>query len=312
MNNLYLAFSVVCPICLMMALGYFLRRINILQDATNRSINNLCFKAFLPVLLFVNVYNSDFATDFSLGLILFGVACMVIAFAALMFIVPLFEKSDKRRGVIVQGVMRSNFILFGLPVTIAVFGESNASVTAILISFIVPLINILSVIALEVYSGKRTSLKRILLGVATNPLVVAAVIAFAFVLLGVRMPAILTKTLTDISRIATPLALILLGGSFTFTGALRNIKTLCVCVTSKLVVIPAICLSIAIALGFRDRELMALFSMIASPTAVASFTMAQSAGADSDLAGEIVVMTSIASIITVFAGIMILKQLAFI
>ncbi|MEG2502371.1 MAG: AEC family transporter, partial [Anaerovoracaceae bacterium] len=116
MNSFSLAFSVVCPLFLMMAFGYFLRRIGLFTEDFLRRLNKLCFSVFLPTILFINVYDSDFSVSFQPGLVLFAALCVIAMFAVLMLLVPRFEKNNLRRGVMIQGIFRSNYILFGLPV----------------------------------------------------------------------------------------------------------------------------------------------------------------------------------------------------
>ncbi len=312
MSNLYTSFSVVFPLFSMMLLGYALRFIKVFNADFLRDLNNLCFKVFLPVLIFYNIYNSDFENDFSLKLIIFACSCVFISFTALMLLIPLIEKDNKRRGVIIQGIFRSNYILFGLPMTISLFGESRASVTAILSSFVVPLYNILSVFALELFGRKQIKLKATLNSIAKNPLIIASVFAYLFILSGLRLPSLLHKSVGDIAKIATPLSLIVLGGSFGVSNLKNNIKPLTLAIAGKLILLPAIFMPISVLLGFREAQLVALFAMFASPTAVSSFTMAHGAGADSKLAGEIVVMGSLLSIITIFLWVVLFKQLALI
>lgn len=309
MTNLYLSFSVVFPLFCMMALGYFLKAIKVFNDDFLKQLNNLCFKAFLPLILFINIYKSNFRETFSIRLAIYAIFCVVACFIGLMIIVPIFEKDNKKRGVIIQGTFRSNFILFGIPITASLFGDDNTSVTAILTAFVVPLFNVLSVVALERFTSEKTQIKNIVKGVVTNPLIVASAAAFFFVITDIKMPLLFEKTITDISKIATPLALIILGGSFAFKGLNHAVKGLVFSVLGKLVIIPSIFIPIAVLLGFDSAALVALFAMLASPTAVSSYTMAQSAQADSILASQIVVINSILSVITIFIGITILTQL---
>lgn len=313
MNSLYLSFSVVFPLFIMMTLGYILRVINIFNDDFVKQLNNLCFKVFLPTILFINVYKSDFDKAFSPKLIIFSMICICISFIGLMLIIPMIQKNNKKRGVMIQGICRSNFILFGIPMTASLFGDENTSTTAILIAFIVPLLNVLSVVALETYGSEtKTSISKILKQVIKNPLIIASFIAFIFVFTGIKLPEVVDKSITDISKIATPLSLILLGGTFTFTSLNHSIKELIISVIGKLILIPLIFIPICILMGFRDLELIALFAMIASPTAVSSYTMAQNMNGDHELAGQIVVMTSICSILTIFIWISVLSQFGFI
>ncbi|MEG1520451.1 MAG: AEC family transporter [Clostridia bacterium] len=311
MNSFSLAFSVVFPLFLMMALGYFLRRVGLFNDGFLKQLNDLCFKVFLSTLLFVNIYDSDFSASFQPKLLAFALLSITAVFLAFMVIVPRFEKSNLRRGVVVQGIFRSNYILFGLPIAISLCGDANVGSTAILIAFVVPLLNLLSVIALEYFIGEKINYKKILVGVVTNPLIIGSVLALVFVFLKIKLPNIIIETARDVATIATPLSLIVLGGSFTFSKLKPNAKGLFFTVLGKLFVMPLCILTVAILLGFRGVELGALLAMSASPTAVSSFTMAQEVGADDEYAAQIVVVASLFSIVSIFLWITILSQMGF-
>ncbi len=306
MDNLYLAFSVVFPLFAMMATGYLLRIVKLFDEEFLRKLNNLCFKVFLPLSLFINIYQSDFRQSFSPKLTLFAISCMAVLFTALMLIIPRLENDDKKKGVIVQGIFRGNVILFGIPVTISLFGEGSVGTVSILVATMVPMMNILAVVALESFG--KIHYKTMLKNVATNPLIISSLIACLMALFNLRFPVLVEKTVVDMSRVATPLALAVLGGSFTFTSLKGYIRPMLIGVIGKLVVSPAIFLPISITMGFRGAELAALFTLFASPTAVSSYTMAQSMGQDGKLAAQIVVMDSMLSVVTMFIWILILKQ----
>lgn len=312
MNNLFLSFSVVFPLFVMMALGYFLRVIKIFNEEFLIQLNNLCFKVFLPLILFINIYNSDFKGQFSVKLVVFAVLTTIICFVLLMVFVPMLERDNDKRGVIIQGIFRSNYILFGIPITATIFGSENVSVTAILIAFVIPLYNALSVIGLETYSSKAFDIKKILKGVALNPLIIGSVFAFFFVLTGIRLPGLMVTTISDISKVSTPLALIVLGGSFKFMDTRRSIKQLTASVFGKLIIVPLVFIPVSILFGFRGPELVALMGMFASPTSVSTYTMAQNLHGDYRLAAQIVVVDSIGSIFTIFIFISILAQMSLI
>ena len=166
-------------------------------------------------------------------------------------------------------------------------------------------------VALEKFRGGKVNAKRICIGVVKNPLIIGALVAFLFVLTGIKMPMVLEKTVRDVSKIATPLALIILGGSFAFSTLCFNWKSLLIIVIGKLVLVPVCFLSLGVAVGFRGVELSALLALFASPTAVSSFSMAQQMEADDELAGQIVVMTSLCSIVTIFCWISGLSHFGF-
>jgi len=307
-ENLILSFNIVLPIFLILSLGYILKKLKILDELTTKNMNSINFKVFLPLLLFYNVYKTDLSVVFNPKLLIFSIISVILVFLLLFIIIPLLEKDNRKRGVIIQGIFRSNFVIFGVPVCEALFGQNATGVASMLIAVVVPLFNFLAVICLEIYRGGNINFKKIIKGIITNPLIIASIIGLFFIYFKIKLPTPIEKTINDISKIATPLAFILLGSSFTFSAFSLYIKQLSITILGKLIIVPGIVLYIAALLGFRNIELTCLLSVFASPTAVSSYTMAEQMDGDSILAGQIVVLTSIISIITVFLWIFILKQ----
>ncbi len=294
----------------MMSLGYFLKLVGLIDAAFIKKANAIIFKVLLPSLLFINIYNSNFKELFSFKLVAFAVISVVIFFLALFVIIPKIEKDNKNRGVMIQGIFRSNYILFGIPVAANLYGSENTGTTAILVAFVVPTFNLLSVVALSYYGkkGNDSTVKEII----KNPLIIGSVISFFFVATGIKLPIIFTDTIAEIASIATPLALIILGAGFEFKNIAMYKRALIISVTGKLVLMPMVFVGIAILVGFRGMELVALMAMFASPTAVSSFTMAQNARANDELAGQIVVCSSILAVFTIFVWVTVLNYFALI
>lgn len=312
MENLILSINVVLPLFLTMDLGYVLKCLKMFDDNTLKVMNNITFKVFLPLLLFYNIYKTDLNGAINLKLIFFALLSVTITFVILCIFIPFIEKDNKKRGVLIQGIFRSNFVIFGLPVASSLFGDDKVGMVAILIATIVPLFNMLAVISLEIFRCGKLDIKNTLKGIITNPLIIASVIGICFLILEIKLPIAIEKSVSDISKIATPLSLILLGGSFAFTDVKTHLRQTIIGVTGRLVIVPLILMPISIWLGFRGVELLALMLIFASPTAISSFTMAQKMDGDSDLAAQIVVFTSASCILTVFLWIFTLKQFSFI
>lgn len=307
MENLLFSINVVSPMFLIMCLGVFLRKINIFDETFLKKANNFTFKILLPILLFYNIYNSNLSVSFNGKLVFFAVVTVLSIIALLFIIVPKFEKNNKNRGVLIQGLYRSNFVLFGIPICTNIFGEASTGLTSMLIAIIIPLYNFFAVIILDVYSKDKIEIKNTIISILKNPLIIASFIGIILSLLKIKLPTAIENTMFDLAKIATPLALILLGGEFQIGNVYKNIKYIIVVCLGKLVVIPTIVLTIAIMLGFKGVELGALLAMLASPVAVSSFIMAEQYNANSELAGQIVFLSTTFSAITIFIFTYIFK-----
>ena len=309
MDNLILSFNVVLPLFLCIMLGYFLRRIHLVDTPSLNTMNKLCFKVFLPIYLFNNIATTNLAAAFNGKLLATAYLGVLGQFALLMFLVPRLEKENPRRGVLIQAMFRSNFALFGLPLALSLCGTEKVGTTSILVGLTVPLFNILAVVSLESFRGGKPSVKKMAKGIATNPLIIASLIGIAFNLLDFTLPSAVQKSVNDLGGVATPLSLVALGGSFMVEKVKEYRKQLTIGVLGRLVFSPLIMVTVGILMGFRNELLIPLLIMSGAPTAVSSFPMAQQMDGDGELAAGLVVFTSAFAIFSMFIWIFVLKQM---
>ena len=301
--------NAVLPRCLVMALGYGTRRLGWIRREEISAINKIAFRIFLPCLLYYNVYCSDLSGSFDPLLMAYAVGGVLLTFGLSLGYTLLTEKLPERRGVMIQGMFRSNYVIMGIPVATALLGADQLGTVSILIAVVVPLFNMLSVVVLEVFRGQKPKPLHILGQIAKNPLVIGSVLGILTLAAGIRLPHILEQTIQNISAIASPLQLFLLGAFFQFSGLKTYRRELVTVSAAKLIVAPGLFLGLGALLGFRGVAFVSLIGVFASPTAVNSFTMAQQMGGDAELAGDIVVTTSAVSILTMFLWIFLFKSL---
>lgn len=309
MENLMISANAVLPMCLVMALGYGTRRLGWLRREEISTINKIAFRIFLPCLLYYNIYCSDLSGSFDPLLMAYAVGGVLLTFGLALGYTLLTEKLPERRGVLIQGMFRSNYVIMGIPVATALLGADQLGTVSILIAVIVPLFNMLAVVVLEVFRGQKPKPLHILGQIAKNPLVIGSVLGILTLVAGIRLPHILEQTIQSVSAIASPLQLFLLGAFFQFSGLKTYRRELVTVSIAKLIVSPGLFLGLGALLGFRGVAFVSLIGIFASPTAVNSFTMAQQMGGDAELSGDIVVTTSAASILTMFLWIFLFKSL---
>ena len=317
MGNLLFSCNVVVPIFVLIMLGYALTRLKLWDGNFLKIANDVCFKCFLPVLLFYNVASANIFEVFNGKLILYVCLCACVLCGLLFIIMPLIIKDNKRRGVMIQGTFRSNFLLFGVPLGLSIGGVQGSVLAAVVASFYVPVINMLSVISLYAFSdSKNKNLKSALLGIIKNPLIIGGVSGLLFSLLrnsiGFEIPVMVDTTLVNIKSIATPFAFIILGGDLKFGNMLRNVKFSIFSVLGKIVIIPAVMITISALLGFNKLEMAILIAVFATPNAVSSYAMARNYEADYELAGEIITLGTLLSIFTIFVFITLSKSFGWI
>ena len=324
MNSLIFALSAVVPLIGVVSLGYLLKHIGIVNSELAKPLNKLSFRVTLPAMLFLNVYNINNAGGIKLGYILYTVLVTVAIFLIAIPVVMAFTKLPERRGALIQATFRSNYALIGIPLAESLFGASGVAVATLLSAVIVPAYNILAVIELSIFSknNSKPNFKSVLLGIVKNPLnqsifigVVALLVRAVFVKLNIdfRLSDItpLMKILGYLKQMATPLALLILGIQFEFSSIKELKREIVFGTVLRTVIVPIIGLGTAF-MFFRDvfsgAHFAAFVAAFATPVAVSSVPMAQEMGSDSDLAGQLVIWSTLVSAFTVFLASFLLKS----
>ncbi len=296
-----------------MALGFAFKKLKIANEAFFSASNKVSFKVLLPVMLFMNIYDTrKNNTSFDTRYVVMAVVGVLTVTAILMLIVPRIVKDKKKIGVVIQGIYRSNFLLFGVPVVRNMFGEGELWTTASLLPFVIPVFNILAVIVLSIYLNEGHNLaayKKTLIDIAKNPLIIGAVLSYCFMLLKIEIPEAICSVMDDLANMASPLALIALGGTIKFSSIKSNAKYIISTCLGKLIMMPAIMIPIAVAMGYRGSTVGALLALFGSPVAVSSYVMSEQSGNDGELAGQLVAFSTAGSVVTMFIWIYALKSL---
>lgn len=292
-----------------MAIGFFIRKSGTIRENVLPDINKLVFSVFLPLLLFSNIYGTEILGVVRPKLILFTLTAILLVFLGAVIFSMLIEKNNGSRGSIIQSIYRSNLVLMGMPLAASIYGDKNVGVTAVMVSIIVPIYNVLAVIALEAFRGTDVQFLRVLSGILKNPLIIGGAAGILAALLDIRLPVVLEEIIADTAGAAMPMALIVLGASIKFSSIDRCRRNLVIGVAGRLIVVPALCLSVGALLGFRDIEFVTLIAVFASPVAVSAFTMASQMDSDSELAANTVAFSSAFACLTMFLWIFLFKHL---
>lgn len=309
LSNFVVSLEAVLPMFIMLAVGMGVKRFRLLTETELRHLNKMIFVVFFPPMMFTNLYGTDIEEAVDWRLMIFGIASVAVIYGVSTLAVLHMEKDPRSRGAMIQAIYRSNFVIMGIPIAINMYGHGNLAVTAMMVAVIVPIYNVLAVVTLEVFRGGTLDFAGILKKVLTNPLILGAAAGLLSVLTGLKLPAVLEDVVGDMASVATPLALVILGASIDFKSIRKCGRNLVVCVAARLVIVPAIGLTAAALLGFRDIAFVTLIAMFAAPTAVSSFTMAQSMDSDGQLAGNCVIFSTAFACFTMFLWIFLFKNL---
>lgn len=304
MNSFLVAVQVVLPMAMLMAIGVAMRKGGITDRETMKKVDKMSFKVFIPMVMFKNVYTMDLSTFDSPLFIVYGLLGLTVMFLVALFLVPRLMKRRDSASAMGQAIMRPNYILFGVAVAESIYGDGNISAIMLLGAITIPVFNAMSTVVLEVGRNSSASFGKLMKAVATNPLLVTAAAAILLNATGIRLPAMVEDVAWDIAALATPLSFLSLGVSLNVGSILGNRRTLAVGVLTRLVLVPAVFLGLAVLLGIRGPQLCGLMILFAAPTAVSSYPMAIAMDADGELAGQMVVFTTLGSLATIFLWVL--------
>lgn len=300
MESFLIAVNAVLPFLIYISFGYGVRSSGLVDEKFMNTLNKLIFRAFFPILMFNNLYKIERGFTLDVRLVVVAVASVLILEALLIITVPRLIKGNSQRGVVIQAIYRSNFVLFGIPLTSSLFGDEGATLASMMVAIVIPIYNVTAVIILEMFHGGKTSPAVLVKNVCTNPLILGALVGFIFYLLQIPLPKSVYSTVAEFANLTTPLALFVLGGTLHFSAIRGNLKYLVPSIFTKLIILPAVITVIAAAMDFSNVERFVLFSMYATPVATASYSMAQNMGGDGELAGQFVVISTAVSVLTIF------------
>jgi hypothetical protein len=313
-DNIIFTGNVVAPVFLLVALGYFVKRINVINENFVDVTSKFVFTVSLPALIFISISEIDLRTAIDFKLIIYIYSATIISFFLIWILSLPFIKEAKNLSVFVQGAYRSNYAIVGLAIISKLFGDSALGKASIILAFILPLYNILAVIILTVPFRKerKMNLKGTLTEIILNPLIIGVIVGLPFSYFMIKIPSVIQYTIEFLAELALPLALIGIGGSLNLQNIKRASGLAFTSSIIKVVIIPFVLTFGGYYFGYRGFDLGIMFILFSCPTAIVSFIMAEAMGANSKLAGNIILISTIASVFTIAVGIVILKELSLI
>ncbi|MDO4458811.1 MAG: AEC family transporter [Clostridia bacterium] len=324
MSNFIFALNATIPVFLVILLGWFLQKVGVINESFCKTANNYVFKCALPISLFNSISTMDLYTDFKLSFALFCAISTVIFFGVAWALTWILMKNKAYVGAFAQGCTRSSAAILGVAFAMSIYG--NVGMVPMMIVAAVPLFNIISVLILQfsphvdengnllpksAESGSAV-IKKAVIGVITNPIILGIAAGLPFAFFRITLPEMLTKTLDTVGGSASPIALVVIGASFSGGEAIKRMKPALLASFIKLMVLPAIFVPIAAFMGFTGSEMVAILILVGSPTTVTSYVMIRNMKGDAPLASNIVVISTLLSSVSITFWIYLLKTFALI
>lgn len=310
MEHLIFSLNATIPIFLTMVLGYLFKQCRMIDEPFVKVLNRFNFQVTLPVMLFEDLAGADFASVWDGKYVLFCFGVTFVSIFAIWGISSLLLKEKDVVGEFTQGCYRSSAAVLGLAFIQNIYGTSLMA--PLMIIGTVPLYNVMAVVILS-FTGpgehklNKEGLKKSIMGIAKNPIIISIVLGIAVSLMHVEFPYIVDKTIHNFSVMASPLALIGLGAGFEGRKAVKKLRLTAVCTAVKLLLLPALFLPVALRMGFTGEKLVAILVMLGSATTPSCYIMAKNMGHEGVLTSGTVVATTFFSSISLTFWIFVLK-----
>lgn len=301
--------AIVLPVFLVIGLGTLLNQLKMLDESFLYQTNKLVYVVFLPILLFYKIGKADFTSFFNAPLVI-GSSLVI----ALGFILSYSYAGWRRypapvRGSFSQGSFRGNLAYIGLAICLNAYGENGLTSAGILMGFLVPVLNLFAILALLLPQQQENQGKipNWLSQLALNPLIIASFLGIIWSFWKLPIPLILDRSLNITAGLALPLALLAIGGSFSLKRIKGDLKRAGLASFIKLLLLPFFALLFLYPMGVNGNDLGIGILMAGTPAATATYIMAHQMKGDAELAGSIVMLSTLASACSYTILLLLLK-----
>ncbi len=297
--------SAIFPLFFVILLGFFVKRIRLINDEFIRPANRLIFYIAIPSLLFIKISQSPFHKAFKARLILSVLLPIVLGWLLGLIVLNFLNLERKKKGSFLQISSHGNIGYIGLAVSYYVFGEKGLLLACALAGFIMILQNLLSVFSLSIFGIKKNILK-IVLGLFSNPIIVSSIVGLLFSYFNLKIPYLIRRFMEIISSMALPMGLTIIGANLSLNMKGENMKLIGIASFIKMILIPAFAYMFLKSANGSFFEVGVALSILAAPCATISTIMAIEMGGDPSLASQAI------SFMTIFSSLTYMFWLSFV
>lgn len=308
-SDLLFSVNTVLPVFIVVLVGYIMRRRGTVDENFVGSISNVVFYYALPARMFLDVATSDFMELMNLRFVAVTVLGTIGVFFAAWLVMSRCFHDGRTIAAAVHSAYRGNYIYIGLPIIQNILQTEYVACSVLILTFVLPVYNILGVLILSWYSGDMSQVKpgNLLMTILKNPMIIAVILGVLYGLTGLPMPYAAERSLTYLGAIATPMALLMIGARMVGNSVKGEEKVLRLILLFKLVLGPLVMTLIAVFLGLPQEEIVSIFVLFAVPTAMNVFIMTKSMGGDDGIAANAILASVLGSVVAMTVGIYLLR-----
>ncbi|AVX04119.1 AEC family transporter [Maritalea myrionectae] len=295
-------FESILPVFAVIVLGFLLRRFNFVEASKWQVVDELCFWILFPSLLASTLINTDLRT-IEFDKIFYVLLGMILTISALMLVLYPFFRKTMRLGrpqysTLFQTVTRwHGFIAMAL--VLKFFGEPGLAVIAVAFVVLVPVLQLVNVTVLSIFSDKhKFSYFNVLKQIARNPILLGCVVGMVVNFAGIPVWDPILTFLDLLGRAALGISLLALGAGLSLRAALKPSPVVGVALVGKLVLVPLIMFGFAVLFGVTGDAFIILMISAGVPTAMNGYVLAKKMGGDAELYASIATVQTAASFFT--------------
>jgi predicted permease len=302
--------NIVLPVFSVIALGSLLRRIGLIDSIFLKQTNRLVYYVCLPLLLFYKIGSADFFANFNGRLIIGSIMAITVTFIA-SYVYSTFRDYPKNaRGVFTQGAFRGNLAYMGLAITLNAYGETGLTKAGILMGFLVPFLNLYAIFALlwpHRGDGEQRGASFWFRQIIFNPLIIASFLGIIWSFLDLPIPLVFERSLEIATGMTLPLALLAIGGGFSVQRLRGDLVKAALASGIKTIWLPILAAVLLVSMGVEGMDLGIGVLFAGTPAATANYIMADQLKGDAELAGTIVMLSTLLSAVTFTVALLILR-----
>ncbi|MDC0932814.1 AEC family transporter [Arcobacteraceae bacterium] len=294
-----LIINTLLPIFFLILIGYFFKHIKFPDESFWKHLDKFNYFVLFPALLLYKLSTADIKNIVSFDFIFVAIISLLIISLLLMLINKKAKFKDDSYTSIFQGAIRFNTYVF-IALIDALLSDESFVLAMLLITFIIPFINILCISTFSLYVAKnKVTIYSFLKSIFRNPLILACLFGGLFNFFGFTFPIVIQNSLSILSSAALPLGLLSVGVGLHLKGIKETKIEMIVSVFAKLLLLPLLVYVIGNFAGLKNDTLILLVLFATIPTAPSGYALARELGGDLKLISSIISIQTVISIFTI-------------
>ncbi len=293
------------PVFALLLLGYLARRFDFPGEHFWGPAEKATYYVFFPALLVTRLSQAQLTGEMSFSLVMAVLLLLATGVVVCLLLKPFMGLTAAAYTSFFQGAMRFNTYV-ALAASVALYGDEGIVHAAIITAVMIPMLNLLCVLAFSSVAAERPSIARVLKTLATNPLILSCLLGIALSVSGLGLPIWISSVLDLLARMALPLGLLAVGAGLTLHNLKGSWRALGWSSGVKLLLFPVLAMAIGRLMGLDPLATQVLLLFAAVPTATSAYILARQLGGDAALMAAIITFQTLLAMLSLPLVLLIL------